>query len=307
MKRFRLFATLFAVSLSVILMAAEGGSARGGGRVGRSTGSRFGGGMMSRGFGSRGMSKMALVNIEQVQKELKITEDQLAKIKELQTAQREEMRSLYTGMGNWREMSEEERTKAREKLTKQREAMTKKAEKKLAACINKDQNKRLNEITLQLQGVDGMTSNYVVKGLKLTKDQITKIKAAIKARDEEMQKLMESLRGSFGRGRGRRGAEGGEASGERPERPNMEEIQKKRTAITKKCEDAIKAILTDAQKKTLETLKGKKFELDRNALRRTGGRTRGGSTGGEGRGGTRGEGRSTGGRRGRSGEAGGGN
>lgn len=301
MKRFRPFVTLFALILAVGLMAAEGGAARGA-RGARGTGTRFGG-MGMFGTRGRGMSKMMLINSEQIQKELKITEEQVAKIRELQTAQREEMRNIFTGMGNMRDMSAEERTKAREEMTKKREAMTKATEKKLAKLIKKEQNKRLNEIVLQQAGVDGLTSDYVVKGLKLTKEQVTKIKAALKARDDELQKLMESMRGSFGRRRPR--AEGGDNSAER-QRPDMTEMREKMTAIRKKGEEKAMSVLTEEQKKGLEKLKGKKFELDRNALFRRRG-TFGGNTGQRRERPQGGEGRTTGTRRRRQPEGDGGN
>lgn len=241
-----------------------------------------------RGFG---MDKVRLLSSDQVRKELAITEEQGTKIEEITTAYREESRGLFSGMGRGQDMSREERQKAREEMTKKREELTKKVETKLMAALQEKQAKRLNEIWLQLQpGAAALTSKYVVDGLKLSKEQVAKIKAAFKARDDETTKLMEEMRAA--RGEGGRG-QGGDRSA-------FQEMREKMQAIRQKGEDTAMAVLTAEQKAGLEKLKGAKFELDRESFRR-GGRGEGGFR----RGGTEGGGR-RGGRQGRQGGQGGG-
>ena len=68
------------------------------------------------------------------------------------------------------DLSPEEREKQRAERTKKRTEYRLKNEKALEAALQKPQVQRLNEITLQQQGVNGLTSPYVVAGLKLSKD-----------------------------------------------------------------------------------------------------------------------------------------
>jgi hypothetical protein len=221
-------------------------------------------------FGGRGMGmdKMRLIASDQVRKELNVTEEQASKIDEIAAAYREESRGLFSGMrGRDRDMSQEERAKAREEMTKKRGELLKKHETKLMAALKEAQVKRLNQIWLQQQGVEALTSKHVVDNLKLSKDQVAKIKATFETRTEEMQKLMADMRAA------RQG--GGDRSG-------FAEMREKMDAIGKKAEDAALAVLNAEQKKKFEELKGEKFELDRRSMFRRGGRGRGEGGGQEG-------------------------
>ncbi len=270
MKHFRQctgIVAIVAMTLAATMFAAEGG-ARGRDRSARRQG---GFGAMSRGFfGGGGMNMVRLLNSDQVRKEIKATEEQIKKIGEILTAHRKESQGLSSGLRG-RDMTREERQKARDEMMKKRQALIKKTEGTLAAALKKEQVKRLNEIVLQQQGVNGLTSKYVVDGLKLSKEQVAKIKAAFKARDDETQKLMASMRGRFGRRGG--GDDQGQGQGQGPSR---EEIREKMQALRKKAETTAMGVLSKDQKAQLEKLKGQKFELDRRSLYRRGTRGEGG-------------------------------
>lgn len=256
MKCFRLSA-LVAVAVALSLAATSFGQ-EGGARGARGAPGRGFGGM----FGVGGMDKARLLSSDQVRKEVKITEEQAQKIQEILTAYREESRGLFSGM---RDLSPEEREKARAEVTKKRAELLKKVDGKLAAVLEKSQTKRLNEILLQQQGVDGLTSEYAVTGLKLSKEQVGKIKAAIEARDQETRKMMADMRGSR--------AGGGDRSG-------FAQIREKMQEVRKKAEANVLAALTEEQKKGLEKLKGEKFELQRGPMRGSRGGPEGGAPGG---------------------------
>ncbi|MBT6153810.1 MAG: hypothetical protein HOL01_25595 [Planctomycetaceae bacterium] len=207
-----------------------------------------------RGFGG-GASSSALLGSEQVQKELKLSEEQIAKVKEITDASRASSRELFSGL---RDLPEEER---RAKFAELREKMTKAAEetgKKVAAVLNDTQNARLGQIVLQQQGIGALASKDTAAKLSLTKDQQQQIKDLVEAQREMQRELFSGLRDI--------------PQAER--RAKFEELGKKREEITTETNKAVMEVLTAAQKTQFEQMKGEKFELDRRAL--FGGRRRGG-------------------------------
>ena len=108
----------------------------------------------------RGMSMSMLLWSPQVQTELKLTDDQKAKV------------SALAG----------ERGNAKE------------TDKKVAEILQPEQLARLKQIHLQVAGVQGLNSPEVVKALTLTKDQRTKIKAL----QENVRAKMRSMQGMSG-------------------------------------------------------------------------------------------------------------
>jgi hypothetical protein len=143
----------------------------------------------------------------------------------------------------------------REETAKKRDELRKKTEEKIAAALEKGQKQRLDEIALQQQGVDALVSAPVVAALKLSEEQVGKIKAAMTARDEEVRKAMEAAR---------QGGGGDRAA-----------IREKTQAARKSAEEKATAVLSGEQREAFTKLKGKPFELDRGALRQGGGRREG--------------------------------
>jgi hypothetical protein len=262
------------LALTVVAFAAEagGGGAPGGGPRGMP----FAGGM----GGGQFINKVFLAGVDKVAQEIKITDEQKAKITEISTAYRKEQQTLFAGPGGGgRNMTPEEREKARaerEKMQPERQKkmaeLLKTTEAKLDAVLQKDQVTRLNEITLQQQGVDGLVSERIVKELKLTDDQVKKLKEIITARDKERQAQFA--------GRGGPGGGGDPAAG-----GTREERQKKMEEFRKTTETTAVAVLTKDQQAAYTKLKGKPFELDRATLMRGFGGPGGGRRGGGGGGG----------------------
>jgi hypothetical protein len=271
-------AVAFVLCAAVVASAAQAGPGGPGGPGGMRMGA-FPGGMGT-------VNKMTLIGVEKVQTELKIAADQKEKITEITKAFSAAQRELFTGMRGGQDMTPEERTKAREEMQKKRDALVKETEKKLDAALKAEQVTRLNEITLQQQGVEGMISERIVAALKVTEDQVKKIKAVIADRDKELGTLMGGRRGP--------GEQGGDQAG-----GTREERQKKMDDIRKKAGTTALAVFTKEQQEGYTKHKGKAFELTREEL------MRGTGFGGQGGGGRRGGGAGGGGQGGGAGGAGG--
>lgn len=236
--------------VAVCMLASNVALAQGqGGRGGRGGGfGGFGGGMGGGGVGF-------LLGNEQVQKELKMSEDQVSKVRDIG-------REAFAGFGGGggqrgADLSEEERTKRREEMAKRAEETN----KKYLAVLDADQTTRVKQIQLWVSGAAGVASNEeAAKELKLTDDQ----KAALKAINEEAGKKRMEL---FGAGGGGRGASDEERT---KRREQMASLQKDTEA---ECQ----AVLTDEQKSQFAKMRGPKFELDMTAF------GRGGPGGGRGR------------------------
>ncbi len=199
----------------------------------------FAQGRGQRGFGGGGAAM--LVNNEAVQKELKLTEEQVTKGKEALQEITEKFR--------------EEMTKARElegdeQRQKMREIGTKQAEETYAAlekAWKPEQVKRLKQIGVQQQGLQAFMSPAVDKTLKLTDEQKEKVQGL-------MGEMREETQGLFGGG------------------GDPAEAMKKMTTIRKEFTTKGVALLTPEQAKEWKDLTGDPFDVPMGAF---GGRGKG--------------------------------
>jgi len=196
-----------------------------------------------RGMGYFSADLLGLARTEQVQKELKLNDEQKAKVKEISDKLRAEAREQYAGL---REIEDEEQRRAKmAELRDQREA---KSREQLREVLPREQLIRLYQIRLQIAGpVYGLNNEYVANRLKLTPEQKEKAAEIDKTDREKRYELFRSLRGL-----------------------SREEIGKKMTEMRDKVgkirKDAAKQaleLLADEQKEAYESLKGEKFELQR--------------------------------------------
>ncbi len=278
----------------------RGGGQRGGGQRG---GGQRGGGQRGGGQTSNGMSKAQLLEMEEVRTELKIEGDQLETV----TATLEDHKARagkvqQGGRGGFdreafakiREMEGEERDKAiadmrkkaeedRKKTEKAMVSVNKETEEVLSVVLEEAQWKRLGELqtqTILRRGMMAALQNKELAGkLKMTKDQTKKLEELKKAGEKATEEASKAAREMFSGGGGF-------------DREKFAEMRKAGEERQKKAEEKAAGILTAAQKKQLETMKGKAFKFPER-------RTRGGR-GGQGRGGQ------GGGRGGRGGDNGGG-
>lgn len=194
------------------------------------------------GFGGPGGGggTAGLLMIEEVRKEVGISEDQLGKI-------REALQGLGGGRGapgagggrtNFQDMSEEERAKFREEMQKQAEELAKKSEEILKANLDAKQLGRLEELRIQREGAGALARAEVAAKLKLTDDQKETIKTALASGQMDFR--------AFGR----------DASPEDRQKA-MQEFQAKREKANA---DAL-AVLTAEQKTAFGAMQGAKFEF----------------------------------------------
>ncbi len=263
MTRRTLLTAVAAVSLATTAGWAQGPGGRpGGGPGGRPGGGPGGGpggfGGPGGGMGMRRMGGMGLTSMPEVQKELKLTPDQVKKIEAMGEARRAKMQQ---SMGDFRSMSPEEREK-------RMDTMRKEVEKELSGILKPDQMKRFRQLDLQRAGARALGRKEVADSLNLSGDQRKKLDAALGAERDAMRKMFESFRGGGGPGGGpggpggRPGGPGGPGGpsgfpGGGPGGPGggFGRMREMRTQTDTK----LMAVLTDGQKKKFKEMQGAPF------------------------------------------------
>ncbi|MFN9267519.1 MAG: hypothetical protein ACK5V1_02630 [Planctomycetaceae bacterium] len=281
------------LGLAVVPMAAL---AQGQGRGGGGGRGGFGGGMM--GGGMMG-GVTGLVMMEEVRKELKLSEEQETKIRDMGAEMMQQAFGGFGGRGgagggggnrpDFQNMSEEERKKFRDEMQAKVAEQTKKAEESLKKVLTPEQNVRLNELRLQREGVQALGRAEVAGALKLTD-----------AQNEAIAEILEAARPQRGGpgGGGPGGGFGRNLSDE--ERAKMREEMEARR---KKTQEDIELVMTEDQKAAWTKMQGAKFEFpERPSF--GGGFGRGGAGGGPGGAGGAPGGGPGGGRRNRGGQGG---
>ncbi|MBN2291999.1 MAG: Spy/CpxP family protein refolding chaperone [Pirellulales bacterium] len=220
-----------------------------------------------RGMGG-GMDITRLLGIEQVQKEINLTKEQITEIDKIREASRpprrnrEDMRKMREEM---EKLSQEERSKKMESMMQERqkesEQRTKENMKKLSGILKKEQLIRVKQIQMQMEGVGVLRRPEVMTHLGLDDAQKEKLKKINEEVRDQMRELMRS-------GRNRNGDNANRDQSRQQMRENM---QKAREEIEKK----VMAVLKPDQKKKLGEMMGKPFKLDRSAFSRRGDGRRG--------------------------------
>ena len=187
----RIGAIVSFAALMAVAMAQPGGGGQGGGQ-GRGQGQ--GGGRGQGGFGQRGgmmgmqdPSGINLVGRKDVQKDLKLSEDDVKKIDAILAAQREEMQAQMENMRSGGGFDRDAMQAAMQKM----QAETK---KKLEAVLKPEHFKRLKEIAIQLAGNRALMWEDVQKALKLDAEQIAKIKELNTKMQEANNAIREKMR-----------------------------------------------------------------------------------------------------------------
>lgn len=190
--------------------------------------------------GPRGGSRssiLRLLGMEEVQKEIKLTDEETAKVKEVVDKLRGAMREQYGALE-----SVEDRAERREKMTKLSDEFERKAREELRGVIPREKMMRVYQIRMQVQSaIESLVNRFVAGRLELTDEQ----KAKLEEISKDLQAKQSELFGKM------REAEGDQRS---------ELFQKMRELRTQADAKAL-ALLTDAQKKSFEEMKGEKFEL----------------------------------------------
>jgi hypothetical protein len=226
-----------ALGLGLIILLASPALAQNQPRQGRGGQGGRGGGF---GGGFGGFGYAGLLQNEGVQKELKLDKAEIEKVSAAAKKVNDAHMEDYTKL---RELD------AQERFPKMREIEAAKNTEVLAAVhdiLKPDQLKRLKQIELQQRRAMAFADADVQKSLKLSNDQIEKIKTI----NDDARAEMQSLRGGAGGG----GAGGGGAGGGQGMREKFQAMQKE--TATK-----IENVLTDEQKKTWKDMVGEPFQI----------------------------------------------
>ena len=133
-----------------------------------------GGGPEGRGPVRGGPSAFATLRQKAVMQELRLSEEQVGKIKEAMMAQRDRLLEF---------IEKGERDKAA--------ALTRERDKTLLKVLTPAQARRLRELVLQVHGLWAMTEPDTVKELKLTEEQTQRLRQLQKETEGRMAKLFE--------------------------------------------------------------------------------------------------------------------
>jgi Spy/CpxP family protein refolding chaperone len=191
-----------------------------------------------RGFGGGGRgSLLGLLRLEQVQKELKLSEEQMAKVKGIVEKLGAEMKEQYAALGEI-----EDREKRRAKMTELSDQLDAKTREELRGVLEREQVMRLYQIRMQVRAVvDSLANRFVADRLKLTDEQKNKLAEIGKETQAKQSEIYGTMR---------------DAS----EEQRTEAFQKLRKIRADADEKAL-GVLTAEQKEAFEKMKGEKIEL----------------------------------------------
>ena len=193
------------------------------------------------GFMARTGSFLGLLGAEKVQKELKLSDAEVAKTQEIGKKLGAEMREPFAGL---REI--QDRRKAWAKMTELLQQFDEKARGQLRDVLSQEQLMRLYQVRLQVRGpVYGLNNSWIAERLKLTDEQKKKGAKIDAAMQEKIYELLGGLRDLTPEQR----------------REKMAEVGEKYNKIRNEADKQALGLLTAEQKEALEKLKGEKFEL----------------------------------------------
>ncbi|HVK06434.1 MAG TPA: hypothetical protein VM490_23385 [Armatimonadaceae bacterium] len=183
---------------------------------------------------ARWRSGIGMLRIAEVQKELKMTPEQVAKLDAKQDEVRQKMQTLFQGGGNPAEMTPAERQKRTEQMM---EVQT----KAVNEILDPTQQKRYRQLDLQQQGASALMRKDVADELKLTDEQKKALADAQVKADEDRRAAMQGV--DF---------QGMSADDRAKLMTKMQDIQKASG-------DKMLAVLTDAQKTQWKEMQGTPF------------------------------------------------
>jgi len=191
-----------------------------------------------RGFGG----PVALVTQKAVQEDLKMTEEQVTKVKDWSKDQFTKRFEAMKDSGIDFKTQE-----GREKLAELNVKLDKEAYKELGDILKKEQIERLKQIDRQRMGVNAFTDPEVAEALKLTDSQ----KTSVKGITGDFQKESREIRA--------------EANKDKKGKFGMldPETQKKITKLDKEAVAKVVDLLDDTQKKQWKELTGEAFDLSK--------------------------------------------
>ncbi len=221
------------LSSSVAMAQRPGGGSRGGGGFGGGGPGGFGG---FGGGGGGGGNTLGLLLRESNAEELKLTDEQKTKIREISDKLREDTR-MRDILGKMRDASEDERTALQADIAKLVEEQRKQTDGNLKQVLSAEQFTRYQQLAIQSRGVGALTDSDLSGELKLTEEQIAKLKSIAEENSKRRTEMFEKMREAGGRG-------------------GFEEMRTKGEELRKEFEEKRLAVLTDAQRLQWTAMKG---------------------------------------------------
>jgi len=214
----------FAFTLTAILWTTSTAMAQ------RRSGGGFGG---FGGFGGGGGSgsTVGILLRDSNAEELKLTDEQKTKIREISDKLREDTR-VRDLLGKMLTASEEDRTAATAEMAKIQAEQRTQSDADLKKVLSAEQFTRYRQLALQQRGVNSLGDSDVASELKLSDEQVAKLKALSEESGKKMREMFTG--GGFG------GAD----------------IRTKMTEFRKELEEKRLEVLTDAQREQWTKLKG---------------------------------------------------
>lgn len=179
---------------------------------------------------------------QDLQKELKVTDDQKKSLKEVMdkaTELNKKRAEALTGGQPDREKMQE--------IQKEAEALATDAKTATDKAFTDAQKKRIKQIDVQRMGVRALANEEVAKELKITDDQ----KAKLKGVADDYQKASTDLRGEYFQ------------QGQRPDADKMTEYNKKAKALTDDTMAKAAKELTADQQKAWKEMVGEPFDVSK--------------------------------------------
>ncbi len=186
-------------------------------------------------------SFLGLVGLEPVQKDLKLSDDQIGKVGEIGEKLRADMREQFAALRDI-----EDRQKQRAKMTELGDQYDEKARQQLAELLSQEQMTRLYQIRLQVRGaVFGLNNRWIARRLELTDDQKKKAAEIEKATQDKIFDAYGSLRNLS----------------QEERREKYAELREETAKIQSAADEQALELLTAEQKKAFEEGKGKILDL----------------------------------------------
>jgi Spy/CpxP family protein refolding chaperone len=211
------------------------------------------------GFGFGGGTQdtfITVLNNKALQEEVKITDEQKTKFKDITTKQRELQQKQFEGLkelfGKFKDGTDDEKKEARDKMTKGTEAVTAEVKKLVEAELTADQKKRLKQIYVQALGVNAFTNEEVLKDLGATDAQKGTLKTITADFTKDVAEVRKDI---FGEPKGGKGG----FTKQDPEK--TKEFNTKRDKLTKETMGKVTEALSDDQKKKWGEMTGEAFDL----------------------------------------------
>jgi hypothetical protein len=190
------------------------------------------------GRGATRGSLLGLLGSEQVQREMKLTEEQTTKVNELVEKLGAEAREEYAAL---RDMDDAAQRRA--KYTELSEQIDDNVREQLRDVIEREQMMRLYQIRMQVRAiVDSLSNEYVARRLELNEEQQKKVTEIRNRTQEKQWELYGAMRNAG-------------------DDQQSEVIQKFRDLRSAAADEAL-AVLTAEQKEAFEKMKGEKFEFE---------------------------------------------